>query len=107
MSAFPWTDCPVSTGLGVRIQWNTHDTSILKEKSKNEIITKINSQLNISDIQRDFTEKEKKSLLIIGLKSCMADGKIAKSELNTIFDLARYLSINKTDVNQLIKKYRI
>jgi len=83
------------------------DTSILKEKSKNEIITKINSQLNISDIQRDFTEKEKKSLLIIGLKSCMADGKIAKSELNTIFDLARYLSINKTDVNQLIKKYRI
>jgi len=24
VSAFPWTDCPVSTGLGVRIQWNTH-----------------------------------------------------------------------------------
>jgi len=23
VSAFPWTDCPVSTGLGVRIQWNT------------------------------------------------------------------------------------
>jgi len=29
VSAFPWTDCPVSTGLGVRIQWNTQFTQPL------------------------------------------------------------------------------
>ena len=30
VSAFPWTDCPVSSGLGVRIQWNTHNMARMK-----------------------------------------------------------------------------
>lgn len=82
------------------------DGSKLKEGSKKEIITKISSQLSISDIQGKLSEKEKKVLIITGIKISMADRKIDKSELDIIFELASSLSVDKTYVNQIIEKYK-
>jgi len=42
VSAFPWTDCPVSTGLGVRIQWNTQ---FIKRNPKNNFICRTNGKI--------------------------------------------------------------
>ncbi len=83
------------------------DNSTLSDTSKQEVLSKLINPLSVADIQGNFTEQEKKQLIIIGHKSCMADGYIDSSELTVLFQLASHLGLEESTVNELIESYSI